>query len=83
MPGIYVGNSESLENALRRFKRQVEKGGVLADAKRKEYFEKPSANASDNVSGVIDNTYYLLADGSDGWKVDLKQSPKISKSTGK
>jgi len=42
MPGIYVGNSESLENALRRFKRQVEKGGVLADAKRHEYFEKPS-----------------------------------------
>jgi len=46
-------------------------------------FAKPSANVSDNVSGVIDNTYYLLADGSDGWKVDLKQSPKISKSTGR
>jgi hypothetical protein len=46
-------------------------------------FAKPSANVSDNVSGVIDNTYYLLADGSDGWKVDMKQSPKISKSTGR
>ena len=42
MPGIYVGANENLENALRRFKRQVEKGGVLSDAKRKEYFEKPS-----------------------------------------
>jgi|TARA_B100001029_G_C15062985_1_gene460270 small subunit ribosomal protein S21 len=42
MPGIYVGTNENLENALRRFKRQVEKGGVLSDAKRKEYFEKPS-----------------------------------------
>ena len=42
MPGIYVGNNENLENALRRFKRQVEKGGVLSDAKKKEYFEKPS-----------------------------------------
>ena len=42
MPGIYVGTNVNLENALRRFKRQVEKGGVLSDAKRKEYFEKPS-----------------------------------------
>jgi len=42
MTGIYVGNNESLENALRRFKRQVEKGGILSDAKKKEYFEKPS-----------------------------------------
>ena len=42
MPGIYVGNNENLENAIRRFKRQVEKGGVLSDAKKKEYFEKPS-----------------------------------------
>ena len=42
MPGIYVGNNENLENALRRFKRQIEKGGVLSDFKMKEFFEKPS-----------------------------------------
>lgn len=42
MPGIYIGNNENLENALRRFKGQMEKGGVLSDYKRKEYFEKPS-----------------------------------------
>ena len=42
MPGIYVGNNENLENALRRFKRQIEKGGVLSDFKKKEFFEKPS-----------------------------------------
>jgi small subunit ribosomal protein S21 len=42
MPGVHVGSNENLENALRRFKRQVEKGGILSDAKRKEYFEKPS-----------------------------------------
>ena len=35
MPGIYIGNNENLENALRRFKRQMEKGGVLSDYKRK------------------------------------------------
>ena len=42
MPGIYVGNNENLENALRRFKRQIEKGGILSDFKKKEFFEKPS-----------------------------------------
>jgi hypothetical protein len=46
-------------------------------------FAKPSENNLDNVSGVIDNVYYLLSNGSDGWKVDLKQSPKISKSSGR
>ena len=46
-------------------------------------FANPSENISDNVSGVIDNTYYLLADGNDGWKVDMRQSPQISKSTGR
>jgi hypothetical protein len=46
-------------------------------------FAKPSENTLDNVSGVIDNTYYLLADGSDGWKVDMKQGLKICKSTGR
>ena len=42
MPGIYIGSNENLENALRRFKRQVEKGGILSDARKKEHFEKPS-----------------------------------------
>ena len=46
-------------------------------------FTKPSENALSNVSGVIDDTYYLLSDGSDGWKVDLKQSPKLCKTTGR
>ena len=46
-------------------------------------FARPSENALDNVSGVIDDTYYLLSSGNDGWKVDLKQSPKICKSSGR
>ena len=46
-------------------------------------FTKPSENTLDNVSGVIDDTYYLLSNGDDGWKVDLKQSPKLCKSTGR
>jgi len=42
MPGIAVGNNESIDSALRRFKKQVEKGGILSEARRREYYEKPS-----------------------------------------
>jgi len=42
MPGIVVGNKESIDSALKRFKKQVEKGGVLSEVRRREYYEKPS-----------------------------------------
>lgn len=34
--------SESLESAIRRFKKQCEKAGILAELRKREYFEKPS-----------------------------------------
>lgn len=42
MPGIVVGSNESIDSALRRFKRQIEKGGVLFEIKKREFYEKPS-----------------------------------------
>ena len=42
MPGVVVGNNESIDNALKRFKKQVEKGGILSEVRRREYYEKPS-----------------------------------------
>jgi small subunit ribosomal protein S21 len=42
MPGIVVGNNESIDSALKRFKKQVEKGGVLSEARRGEYYENPA-----------------------------------------
>ncbi len=42
MPGIIVGSSESIDSALKRFKKQVEKGGVLSEVRKREYYEKPS-----------------------------------------
>ena len=40
----YVTNddSEHLEKALKRFKRQVEKEGIIREWKKKEFYEKPS-----------------------------------------
>jgi len=42
MPGIVVGNNESIDSALKRFKKQVEKGGVLSEVRKREFYEKPS-----------------------------------------
>lgn len=42
MPEIKVRDNESLESALRRFKRECAKSGVLAEVRRREHYEKPS-----------------------------------------
>jgi small subunit ribosomal protein S21 len=45
MPGVRVRDNESFESALRRFKKQVEKSGVLNDLRKHEEYEKPSVKA--------------------------------------
>lgn len=39
---VRVGKNESLDNALRRFKRKCQRSGVLAEVRRREHYEKPS-----------------------------------------
>jgi small subunit ribosomal protein S21 len=39
---IVVGESESLEAALRRFNKRVQADGILTEARRHEFYEKPS-----------------------------------------
>tara|TARA_B100000427_G_scaffold153284_1_gene127654 strand:+ start:2571 stop:2765 length:195 start_codon:yes stop_codon:yes gene_type:complete len=39
---VNVRDNESLEKALRRFKKKWERSGVLKDVKRKSFYEKPS-----------------------------------------
>jgi len=39
---VVVGEDEVLERAIKRFKRIVEKEGIIREWKRREYFEKPS-----------------------------------------
>jgi small subunit ribosomal protein S21 len=42
MAGVKVRENEPFENALRRFKKQCEKAGVLSEIRKREYYEKPS-----------------------------------------
>jgi small subunit ribosomal protein S21 len=39
---IVVDDNEMLEKAIKRFKRMVEKEGIIREYKKREYFEKPS-----------------------------------------
>ncbi|MBX6377067.1 MAG: 30S ribosomal protein S21 [Clostridia bacterium] len=42
MAEVRVGANESLDNALRRFKKMCQRSGVLSDARRHEFYDKPS-----------------------------------------
>jgi small subunit ribosomal protein S21 len=42
MPSVRIRENESFENALRRFKKQCEKTGILSEVRKREHFEKPS-----------------------------------------
>ncbi len=42
MPGVVVREDESFENALRRFKKQLQKSGVLGEVKKRRAYDKPS-----------------------------------------
>jgi small subunit ribosomal protein S21 len=39
---VRIDETEPLEKALKRFKRMVEKEGIIREWKKREYFEKPS-----------------------------------------
>ena len=41
MPKTVVRETESLDDALRRFKRQVSKAGTLQEARKREFYLKP------------------------------------------
>jgi small subunit ribosomal protein S21 len=45
MAQVIVGESEGIESALRRFKRQVSKADIFADMKKKRHFETPLQKA--------------------------------------
>ena len=42
MAEVRVMDNETLDSALRRFKRQCARSGVLAELRKREHYEKPS-----------------------------------------
>ncbi|MGH7999268.1 MAG: 30S ribosomal protein S21 [Brasilonema sp.] len=42
MAEVRLGENESIDSALRRFKKKIQKAGILSEVKRRERYEKPS-----------------------------------------
>lgn len=42
LAGVRVRENEPLESAIRRFKKQCEKAGILTELRKREHYEKPS-----------------------------------------
>jgi len=49
LPGIRVREKEPFEIALKRFKKQCEKTGVLSEIRRREHYEKPSVRKKKKI----------------------------------
>ena len=42
MPGIMIRDGDSFEAAIKKFKKQCEKAGILSEVRKREAYEKPS-----------------------------------------
>lgn len=53
MPGIKVRDNEGFEAAIRRFKRVVEKSGILSEMRRREFHEPPSQKKKRALAAAV------------------------------
>ena len=57
MSEIHVGENESLENALKRFKCKCARAGVLAEVRKREHYEKPSVKRKKKAEAARKRKY--------------------------
>ena len=53
MPSVKVKEGEPFDVALRRFKRSCEKAGVLADVRKREFYEKPTQERKRKAAAAV------------------------------
>jgi small subunit ribosomal protein S21 len=53
MPSIRVKENEPFEVAIRRFKRTVEKTGLLTELRAREFYEKPTAERKRKLAAAV------------------------------
>ncbi len=49
MPAVIIRDGESFESALKRFKKQCERTGILSEIKKREHYEKPSVKRKKKI----------------------------------
>lgn len=53
MPSVRIKENEPFDVALRRFKRTCEKAGVLSEVRRREFYEKPTAERKRKAAAAV------------------------------
>ena len=57
MAEVKVKDGESLDSALRRFKRQCARSGILTELRKREHYEKPSVKRKKKSEAARKRTY--------------------------
>ena len=57
MSEVRIRENESLESTLKRFKRQCARTGVLAEARKREHYEKPSVKRKKKAEAARKRKY--------------------------
>ena len=53
MPSVRLKDNEPFDFALRRFKRTCERAGVLAESRKREFYEKPTAERKRKAAAAV------------------------------
>jgi small subunit ribosomal protein S21 len=53
MPSVKLRDNEAFEYALRRFKRACEKAGILAETRKREFYEKPTQERKRKAAAAV------------------------------
>lgn len=53
MPEVRIRDGESFEQAVKRFKKQCEKAGILTELRKREHYEKPSVTRKRKLLAAI------------------------------
>lgn len=61
MPIVKVRENEPFDVALRRFKRSCEKAGILSEVRRREFYEKPTAERKRKKAAAVKRSQKKLA----------------------
>jgi small subunit ribosomal protein S21 len=60
MTTVRIKENEPFEVALRRFKRTVEKTGLLTDLRAREFYEKPTSERKRKLAAAVKRTHKRL-----------------------
>ena len=68
MPHVKVKENEPFDVALRRFKRSIEKVGLLTELRAREFYEKPTAERKRKKAAAVKRHHKKLQRESRRWE---------------